>query len=406
VVPAMGSVDLEMLEATEAAIRALGSNPSSLRSELLGSIAYQLTIGGRSEEARRWADQAVAEGRTAGEKALGDGLYALASALLGQPELTRQRAVAEELVEIGRSWPEQRPTRNGRRFRGLAALSGGDRSVFEDDLAGIGDLGERTGSVFLLSLAHSWRTLLALVDGDLVDAELLAGEVLAMVNDDPNFQLGWLAHLVAIRSEQGRLREMLPLLAETCDEHAGLPALQALDAWARAQTGELTAARERIAPMASSAFASVPHDWLRPALLGWLGESVAEVGDVAWALALAAELEPYRGQVLVAGAGSLVIATADSVAGRLLATDPDSWSVASQLLAAGTARADQIGAVLCASHTRLHHADLLLTRNDGADRGAAAALVREVEVIASRPGLVKLARRTAELRTRLTSRRG
>lgn len=360
VLPVMGTLDEQLLAVKLEAIAALDAvdrRPNPLRTRLLVSAAYQRAIGGHG-----WAAADVAQRAVADARALSDtdsvigALYALASAAMGRPDLAEQLAVAEELVTRGRDRVDVVPERDGRRFRAMLRLAGGDRAGFEADLAGLSEFGDRTGSIWVRSLTAEWRVLGALLDGDLDGAEALANAVLGISGDDPNFLLGWFVQLVQVRLEQGRAAEMVDMAMATLGEHPELTVLRAVAANLHAASGNVEAARNLLAPLVQSRWQSISSDWLRPATLGYLAEPVRATQSAATCAELADLFTPYAGQLLIVGAGALVVAAADHSRAVLLAASGATALIeARSLLEDAIALAERTGSPTLAARS---HAEL------------------------------------------------
>ena len=399
VLPVMGELDAELLAAKEEAIAALGPQPSTLRARLLTSVSYQRTIGGHGWEAADQASQAVHEGRQLGDTdTLVAGLYALAAASLGRPELAPQLAVADELVAAGEQRVERSPERDGRRFRGLLRLSGGDRVGFAADLAELAEFGTRCRSVFVQSLVGEWRTIEAMLDGELGRAEELANEVLAKSGNDPNFMLGWFVELAWIRIEQDRAGEILPLAEATTSEHPDLAPLVALTASIHAEVGDLEAAARMAAPLAANDCEAVPRDWLRPATLAYLAAAASRSLDEPARRAVAAQLAPYGGQLLIAGAGALVNGIADHLRALLLAaSDKVDHDATLALFAAAHATAQRVGGRVLAAHIQIDWAAAHLRRGDSSDVARAHELLAAAQLEGERFGLARVVRKARDV---------
>ncbi|PRZ42048.1 regulatory LuxR family protein [Antricoccus suffuscus] len=394
VLPAMGSIDEELLAVKLEAIDALGEHPSPLRTRLLASASYQRTIGGHGWRAADQARQAVRDARTLRDPdGVIAGLYALAAARLGGPDLGAQMEVAEELTTLGLPKMDLAPERDGRRFRAVLALAGGDRGGFEADGVSLSQVGNARGSVFIRSLSAEWSTLGALLDGDLDRAESLANATVALAADDPNFLLGWLAQLAAIRVEQDRAGEFVPLADGTLAEHPHLLVVRALCAGLHTEAGDLEGGRALVASIVADGFDAVGEDWLRPATLGYLAPVVRDCFGPMACQSLAGLLAPYSGQLLVAGAGALVLGAADHFRGLLLsAAGPMHWQRAADAFAAATDLADRVGGRALAAHTHIEHARHLLGRGSPTDRADAATLLEKSRVDGKRLGLTRVSR--------------
>jgi DNA-binding CsgD family transcriptional regulator len=400
VLPPMGIIDRELLDAKYEAIEALAPGPDPRRVDLLVSASYQRAIGGDGWAAAHDAHLAVDEARALGEsKPLAAALYGVAAAALGQPDLAAQAAVVDELTAHGLDRTDLPFEYDPRRFRALVRLATGDRPGFEADADGLGRFGESLDSTFLRSLAAEWRTLTALLDARLDDAEALATEVLAVAGDDPNFLLGFLVHLAAIRAEQDRAAEVLPMVHDALGDHPDLAVLRVLGGWLYAAAGDHDAALGLAGDVLDHDLAAVPGDWLRPATLAWLTPIALAAGPAA-AADLARHLEPYRGQLLIVGAGTIVVGAADRFRGSLLgATGAVDAAVAA--LTAAAALSERVQAPALTAHTQLDHAELVLGGDDPSAGHQATEMIDHADATGRRHRLAWVRQRARELRQQL-----
>ncbi|MEO8907569.1 MAG: AAA family ATPase [Microbacteriaceae bacterium] len=354
VLPVMGVIDEELLAVKLEAIAALGDEPSPLRTRLLVSASYQRTIGGHGWAAADQAELAVSDSRMLEDPdSMIASLYALAAASAGKPDRDDQLAVVNELIGLSSKRLGRVPEQDGRRFRALLRLAGGDRTGFEHDLAGMSEFAAASGSVFVQSLVGEWRAMLTLLDGDLASAEEHANAVLAVAGDDPNFQLGWLVQLIQIRLEQGRTAEARGMADMALAQSPGLLAIRSLAASVRLQAGDPAGAREPVSAVLSDGVTDIPEDWLRPATLAYLTPAVCAFGAPDQQLTLARLLEPYAGQLLIAGAGAVVLGAADHLRATLLLAAGDGHRAAAVgLLGDAVALTEGCGAVLLAEKSR------------------------------------------------------
>lgn len=352
VLPIMGVLDEELLAIKQEAIAALGDEPTALRTRLLVSAAYQRTIGGHGWAAADQAEAALADSRLIGDrKSRIAALYALAAASAGRPDLRDQLTVADELIALSTDPLGRVPEQDGRRFRALLRLASGDRAGFESDLRGLAEFADQSESVFVRSLVAEWRAMIALLDGDVEHAEDLANTALGAAGDDPNFQLGWLVQLIEVRLAQNRVDEARGMADMAFAQNPNLAAIRALTAATRLRAGDEAGAYELAAPLLASGPRAVPEDWLRPATLGYLAPVAAALGTAEERQAVGACLEPYAGQMLIAGAGALVVGVADHLRAALVLRDGRP-AAAAGLYEAAAELAARCGAMPFASESR------------------------------------------------------
>ena len=98
------------------------------------------------------------------------------------------------------------------RWLGLALLETGDRSWLDDNIDELEELPARLGSPMNGAHARQIRAMLAMLDGRLDEAEPLAARVLELGSEDADYAIGYAGQIQALRRDQGRSAEMLPLL--------------------------------------------------------------------------------------------------------------------------------------------------------------------------------------------------
>jgi len=376
-VPRMGRVDEEILNNTDQIVGRLGPENLALRSRLRAFAAYQRCLGETGWVAAEEAEMAVSEARVCDDDlTLSDALYALGGALLGMPDIDRQLGVDTELVSLSRSVPNAIAPADGRRFLGVNHLALGKRRAFEADLSALAEDSERLQHGVLRAMATSWRALLALLDGDLDRAEEMANEVMVNAGDDPNFQLGWIVHLCTVRAEQRRLDELLPLLEQVAADHGDLFAVRALVAWTFAAAGQLDRAKEIVSTDLDDGLGRLGTDWLRPAALGFLAPVIVLLDDQWCARRMLEFLEPYAGQLLIAGSGTTVVGSADRFRGMLFAACGD-VDTAIACFADAVALETSVGATTMSAHTCLDWAGVL--SRSGSSNSAVRDLVMTAE---------------------------
>ncbi|MGH8962296.1 MAG: AAA family ATPase [Jatrophihabitantaceae bacterium] len=110
------------------------------------------------------------------------------------------------------------------------------------------------------------------------------------------------------------------------------------------------AAGRLVAPLYAGGSWTLSRDWLRPPTLAYLAPVARAVLDERARTALAEELAPYGGQLVVAGPGALVVDAVDHGRGILLtSTEP---AAATALLTAAAALAEHVGSPVLADRSR------------------------------------------------------
>jgi tetratricopeptide (TPR) repeat protein len=135
----------------------------------------------------------------------------------------------------------------------------------------------------------------AFLDGDLSEAERLAGDALdlGLKSGQPDALSYYGAQLVGIRLAQDRLVEMEDLVRQQMEANPGIPAFRFVYARVCADTGRGEEALRLLADDVAHGFDTVPHDAMRLVNLVGLASTVAATGDITAAQALHALLLPW-----------------------------------------------------------------------------------------------------------------
>jgi transcriptional regulator with XRE-family HTH domain/tetratricopeptide (TPR) repeat protein len=192
------------------------------------------------------------------------------------------------------------------------------------------DVVEDIKQPFQLHIAAVHKTWLAFLNGEFDRAEKQAYEAADIANRfglaDLDGILG--IHMFSIRWQQGRMKEIAPLvklLATNQDPYTTWqPGLAILYAF----IGERDHCRELFDILAVDSFALIPRDSMWATSLAFLTEACVFLGDLKWAAVLYELLLPYNGRTIVAGT-VMCYGAADHYLGKLAALLSD-WSKANQ----------------------------------------------------------------------------
>src|SRR2546423_8561773 len=139
-------------------------------------------------------------------------------------------------------------------------LEAGDLDGFDACIARMADLLEAVPQPIMrwaLRLTEAPRALLA---GRLDEAEALAIEGLEASGANADAMKVFGAQIISIRDAQGRLHELVDLIAQAVTENPALPAFRAVHALALISAGSHEQARELLDTAAADGFASIPLD--------------------------------------------------------------------------------------------------------------------------------------------------
>jgi len=300
-----GIYDPEAVQSLERALAVLGSHDSVLRAEVMATLAVELYYG--PEGATRSVElsqQAVAMAERLDDVSL------LATTLNMQIMAThdaadrpqRRMALAQRLVELpGRGAPEEVGL-VGRVYRMVYRLELGDAAGADKDLDAVAAAAERLRRPAMLIQVAWYRSMRALMEGRLIDAERLCAEALALHQRVGLWGLWecYATQLFTLRREQGRIIELEPLLARlaTTSEFTGFregAALMYLDLGRPADALAILGDRADFPP--------IPLDWSWEFVSCVQAEVCARIGDDASRRRLRDGLLTVADQLAVVGTG-------------------------------------------------------------------------------------------------------
>jgi DNA-binding SARP family transcriptional activator/class 3 adenylate cyclase len=395
------NVDDALLELGEDALSRIGDSDPRLRVRLQARVAAEL-VNSPGQERRRdeLSADAVQEARRLGDPAtLAAALNArhiaiwvanpaerlgLATELLAAAEQGGER----ELVMVGHAW----------RYADLCEL--GDIVAAEREL----DACEREAQALRQPLhrwtAHRLRAALTIFRGDLAEGERLANEALqiGMRAQAPSARADYAGQLVAVRSLQGRVGELIEPARAFAADYAHLPgwpiALASMYAW----IGEDAEARRLLAPLAANRFASIPQNSNWATCLASAAIAVVLLDERAWAQALYELLLPHaRLNVSGGGGNSPQLGPAAMHLGALAATTGRHEAAAKHFEDALEANA-RMGAKPWEALTRCEYGRMLLAHGDPDDRPRAEQLLTDAHATADALGLGALLERIPRTR--------
>jgi DNA-binding winged helix-turn-helix (wHTH) protein len=299
------------------ALDAVGTADSPLRVELLAGLAINHKFGPKADRCLALARGAVAVARRLNDRA------ALAHALFGQAVASLGGVVARE------------------RLPGVAELvelAEGDKTLLLDallcevvlHLEGSNLAGLETGMVRHAQLAQArrhpyhlwWAAVLkatrAMMQGNLDRAEELVWAAQAMGErlEDPTVPIHSAAQLFGLRFAQGRLSEMVPVVAAMVETAPTLDFLRAALGLAFVESGDLEAARRELELLAADDFSALPRDTKLFTAIFLAAELAVAVGDERRASLLYPLLSPW-GEDNFVGEGASFLGPVAHVLGSL-----------------------------------------------------------------------------------------
>lgn len=393
----VGAVDEERVELTEAALDALGPEPSPDRARLLAHLAAELAFAGQDTRCLRLADEAEALARQLGDRRLlGWVLVRTGFAAVVDDRWRALVGRSTEAVDLadGSGDPSLRVL--ARLWRAGAALTAGDVATFEADKEAMLEIAEEGSPVLRWMAAAQWLVI-PLLRGDLDDVRRRNDECLALgealgQGDAP----AWWGAIATLEEWCRGDTAMVDAVGAFADEYPQLPAWRAAHAWRLAEAGRLDEARDVLA-----------RPDLDPATLGrdpfpfhsvvLVARAAAFVGDRDLVRRTMETLEAYRGCWSHYYGGTTGPVTWTLGIGALAVGDHDP-AVAD--LDAALAEVTALGYEALVPRLRLHLAEALLARGGPGDEPRAARMLDDVRAGDARLRAPALAARADRLTAR------
>jgi tetratricopeptide (TPR) repeat protein len=386
--------DAERLRILEAALAALPPERAALRAPLLGRLALELHWSPERERRDRLAREAVELARASGDPTLlAQSLAGAIWAIWGPENAAWRRDAASEVIALQSQVHDPVPVLGARVARATAQLELGDVAAFDEDVA----TGARAAAELRYGLYEVFfralRGMRAILEGRLSEGERLGAENLAQGRriDSPHTPGVYASHLLLIRVEQGRARELLPAAAAAA-ERSGAAILRASHAWLLYQVGALAEARRALRGLAGRSFEDLPRDFFWLGAVALLGEVAAGLEERGAARRLYEALLPRADQVVVVGMSAGCLGSASRALG-LLATALGRYDAAERHFEAALERNAAIRAFPFLARTRDEYAALLRLRAREGDleraeklEDEATALRAELEVVGGESG--------------------
>ncbi|MGF6720879.1 DNA-binding CsgD family transcriptional regulator/tetratricopeptide (TPR) repeat protein [Paraburkholderia sp. GAS41] len=366
------------------ALAALDNGDGIMKAQLLSSLARALIFSGEDAQAEIVHEQAVAMARRCGDT--GTLVSTLVSTLSTrwQPERSAQRLHdIEEALRLAENSNDVLRALDAQAWQLFELMELGDLSTWRVRLEQFERRAADLRQPFESYVAATSRATFALMEGRFDVAERLIEQALQIGRRMPGLDAPGVygMQMFTLRSEQGRLRELAPLVRVfvNATPKAGTwrPGLALL----YSEIGLLAEARNEFEELAADGFAIVRHDALRAASLAYLAQVCARLDDKDRAEALYSMLFPYDGRNVLIGTTVGCLGAASSLLG-LLATTRRNWHDAQRHFESALAMNLRQGAAPAVARTRLHYASMRLARNDDGDIDAARVLLQDARAAA------------------------
>jgi len=378
--------DAEAVALLEEALAAVGEAAPFLKGRLLARLARTV-----KDPARQMAlsDEAVAVARRCDdEPALIAALEVRHLTLMGPEHLTERLEVAGEMARRAGSLGLRPMALQGHWWHLIDLLERGDGPALQHELGIFAEQVEVLGQPVYRWMLTTLRGTLALLHGEIVEAERLAEEGRALGE-----RIGRSSVLRVYGSQIGLIRGMrsgaagLEDLLEGVIRHGmDVPAWRAGRAVLYCDSGRRDDARAEFEHLAANDFADLPNDHMRASCLSSLAVVAAYLGDAQRASLLYELALPYDGCTIVVGGGAGCSGAAARVLGMLAATAGRTDQAVAHFEDALAMNA-RLGARPWLVRTELAYAAVLLRRNRSGDREMALELVESALAMAEEIGM-------------------
>jgi class 3 adenylate cyclase/tetratricopeptide (TPR) repeat protein len=399
-----GMPDAGTAQLLEDALDMVEEHDLSRRAAVLGMLAfYRLVVDWDGVAAERLAREAVALARESGDpEVLADVLvwHAQVWMLEGSPDVAEQEAVLAELATLPEATWHAWHGRHGwfDRIAGVLRLQVGDLAGFDGHLERLDRWGKDKKDKSLLATAAMWRGLRALIDGRFDQVEDHAADMLRWAGDDPNLAMSHAGLVLSLRRDQGRVKELKPLLLAAMDQTPELYGVRVGLALVHIELDEPNEARALIEDVVAGGVTGGPRGPLWSFTLAALAEVCASLGDTELVDELTTALTLYTGQLIVAGPGFGCLGAADRYLAMLAATG-GRLADAEQHFEAALALEQSVGSAPLATRTLLSQARALLASGDADDVRRATHLLDTAAHTARRLGMARLTQEIETLRS-------
>jgi class 3 adenylate cyclase/tetratricopeptide (TPR) repeat protein len=259
---ALGQLDEEKVEVIEAALEALPETDSPERARLLATLCSEINYHSPLGRRLALADEAKAIARRLGDRATFvdvvsrccNPLAAPSTLATGLADLAEVFASASDLDDPVALLPAASVGCE-------LAVRAGRFELARERQAMVRAMAEKLGQPSVLWVANFVGASLAVLHGDTEEAEQLATAALEVgtAGGQPDAFTNYGIQLMAIRSQQGRMGELVSLIADIAERNPSMPTFSAVLAAAHLDAGNEEAARELVEEGAARSFA-LPDD--------------------------------------------------------------------------------------------------------------------------------------------------
>jgi class 3 adenylate cyclase len=399
-----GTTTLAVIRWLEEALQRLGREDNPLASKILASLSRSLGITG-DHRAMVYAEQAVAMARRFGDPELiADSLHGMFFALAGPQHAARRLDIAKEVLDLARAASEDTTELQIEAVwaRAFALFEMGDVAAADVDNEEMGRWGDATNRPFTKSLAAVFRATRASMSGRFEESERWAQQALAF---GQNMQIEAASgifgiQMFAVRREQGRLREIEPVVRVFLQQHSADGAWRPGLAVIFSDLGLVADARAEFDILAEHDFEDLPLDTVWMGTMTFFVDVCTFLQDGARAETLYRKLLPFAGLNAVVSNAAACYGAVSRYLGAL-ATTLERWDDAQRHFEDALAMNARMDARTWLAHTQQQYAAMLLARNNSGDRERAIELLDTALATTRELGMRALEERITAVQARM-----
>ena len=245
----LGEVDSEKVKVIDAALDALPHTDSPERARLLATLCSELQYDSSLERRLALADEAKAIARRLGDRAVFVDVVNRCGPALAAPS-----TLATELADFAEAFAAASDLEDpvALYLTGSAgfppAVRAGQFELARERLAIQRQMADKLGQPMFVWIISFYEASVALLHGDTEEAEQLATAALDVgtASGQPDAFAFYVLQLLSTRDKQGRLGELVSLIADAAEQFPSIPAYRAGLAAANLDAGDEAAAQELI----------------------------------------------------------------------------------------------------------------------------------------------------------------
>jgi class 3 adenylate cyclase len=374
-----GKANQALIDLCDESLAAIGDGPSAQRAALLTAKAQETYWVDAQGESAALSEEAVDVARQVGDKrALAAALQRLYFIPIGPDDGERRLAIVDEMQQVSEECGDREMVVRCHAYRLRELLELGDIDGVDRELGEFARLAQELRMPQHIWHIYALRSMRALIDGDLEEAERLAEEsrVKGERAEQPLAFQYYGIQLTQIRRFQGRTDELRSAVRDLAERYPLIPAWRTALISLNALSGNLEEGRIELERFIGDDLSVLARDAVWVTALGLVGEATAFFGDSKRAQMIYDELLPYEGEVIVAARAAANNGPAGRILG-LLADTVGRTEDAIRHFESAIELSTKMGDRPYLALGRANLADALLERDSRGDRERALDLLRE-----------------------------